>query len=49
MEADEESGDQGGDVVSHLEVDDGAEIDADDEEEQSDSGSTGQGLHRGHS
>ena len=49
MEMDEESRDQGGDVVSHPEVDDDTEVDADDEDKQSDSGSMGQGLRRGHS
>ena len=42
MVMDEESGDQGGDVVSHLLM---TEVGADDEDEQSDSGSTGQGPH----
>ena len=49
MEMDKESGDQGGGVVSHPEVDDDVEVDADNEDKQSDSGSTGQGPHRGHS
>ena len=44
MEMDEESRDQGGDVVSCLEVNDDTEVDVDDEGEQRDSGSTGQGL-----
>ena len=49
MEMDKESGDQGGDVVTCLEVDDDTEVKADDEGEQSDSGSVGQGLCQDHS
>ena len=45
MEMGEESADQGGDVVSCPEVDDNTEVDADDEDEQSDLGSMGQGPH----
>ena len=43
MEMDEESGNWGEDVVTHLEVDDNTEVEKDDENEQHDSGSMGQG------
>ena len=46
---DEESEDQEGDVVSCPEVDDDTQVDVDDEDEQSDTVSTGQGPHQGHS
>ena len=42
---DKERGDQRGGVVSCPEVDDNVEVDTDDEDKQSDSGLTGQGLH----
>ena len=45
MEMDKESGE--GDVVTHLGVDDDTEVEVDDEDEQSDLGSMGQGPHRG--
>ena len=45
MEMDKESRDQGGDVVTRLEVDDDTEVEADDEDEQSDLGSMGQGPY----
>ena len=41
MEMDEESGGQGGDVVSHPEVDEDTEVDADDEDSKVTRGSRG--------
>ena len=47
MELDEESRDWRGDVVTCPEVDDYTEVEVDDEDQQSDLGSMGQGPHRG--